>query len=326
MSDPSSTSDPHDSSPEAEKAPCAPSDDASPPDKSWVWLAIVGGHFGAAVYLLMSVLALVAVGSALSKISEDRFAGPEAFAYVAFAAVSFAFALGTEVLTVGLHRRRKWAWFAALGLFGFWLLSLLSPIGAMGLFGLLMRGSRREFGMVGASEDRRQDAERIGAPFDQESSQREGETSAAASYPSSRSNPFASSSEPVDPLGAPTDDASPPAKSWVWLAIVGGHLCAALHVLFAIGALAVAGLALADALESDRPAGLAFVFGAFVVISLTLATVVEVVTIGMHRRRPWAWFAGFAMFVLYLPFVLPVGAIGLCGLLIGGSRREFGLD
>lgn len=328
MSDPSSTPDPHDSSPEVENAPTARSDDAPPPERSWVWLALVSGHVGAAGYLLMSVLAQVAFGSALLKISEDDFASFEAMdivAYGVFAAIAFAFFLGTELVTIGLHRRRKWAWFAALVLFGFWLLSLFAPIGAIGLCGLLMRGSRREFGMLGASAVRPQDAGRIDPPTDQGSSPREENTDAAMSHAASTPGPQVAPSKLENVPAAPPYDASPPGRSWVWIALLGGHLCAALHVLFAIGTLTIAGLALADGLDSDEPATLAFIFGSFAVISLTLATVVEVVTMAMHRRRPWAWFAGFAMFVLYLTFIPPVGAMGLCGLLIGGSRREFGV-
>jgi hypothetical protein len=309
MSYPSSAPGPHVSSTQLDSAADAPSHDASPPERSWVRLALVGGHLGAAVYVLICVLSLVAFGSALSDGVEDRFArgGPiDMVGLGILAAVSFVFALLSEVVTIGLHRRRKWAWFAGLVMFGFYLFSpLFLVVGALGMCGLLRRGSRREFGLVGATDGRRQDA--------------------APNYPVSIPSPDALSPKPERPPEVHSDDVPPPAKSRVWLALVGGHLGAAFHVLFAIGALAVACLFVADVSDDDGAAVGVLVFGWFALFSLALAIVVEVVTIGMHRRRPWAWFAGFAMFVLYLAFLLPIGAIGLCGLLTEGSRREFGM-
>jgi hypothetical protein len=296
MNHPSSTPGQHVSSPELDSAADASSENASPPERGWVWLALVGGHLGAAVDVLICVLSLVAFGSALSDGVEDRFArgGPiDMIGFGLLAAVSFVFALLAEGVTIGLHLRHKWAWFAGLVMFGFYLFSpLFLVVGALGMCGLLRRGSRREFGLVGAADGRRQDAP---------------------------------SPKPERPPEDRSDDVPPPAKSRVWLAVVSGHLGAAFHVLFAIGALAVVGLFAADLSDDDGAAVGVLVFGWFALFSLALAIVVEVVTIGVHRRRPWAWFAGFAMFVLYLAFVLPIGAIGLCGLLTEGSRREFGM-
>jgi hypothetical protein len=148
MSHPSSTPDPPVSSPDPGTTPDADARLASPPDRSWVWLALVAGHFGAAVYVLFGVLSLVALGSAAADIPESGAEEIWPLAFGIMAAAFFAFAVLTEAATIGLHQRRKWAWFAAFALFTLWLLSLtLLPIGAMGMCGLLMGGSRREFGM-----------------------------------------------------------------------------------------------------------------------------------------------------------------------------------
>lgn len=47
---------------------------------------------------------------------------------------------------------------------------------------------------------------------------------------------------------------------------------------------------------------------------------------GMDKRRKWAWYAALVLCCLYLPSVmfLPMGVIGLCGLLTAQARREFG--
>lgn len=85
-------------------------------------------------------------------------------------------------------------------------------------------------------------------------------------------------------------------------------------------------LAASEASHDDEAAGAAVVFGIVAAMCVGLALVAEIVTIGMHLRHKWAWFAGLVMFGLYLPSLfMPIGALGMCGLLMNGSRREFGM-
>lgn len=145
-------------------------------------------------------------------------------------------------------------------------------------------------------------------------------------YPPAPPNPYAS---PPKPGSVPTPYpyyAAPPEKSWVWLALVGGHLGAAAYVLCAIGLLVIVGFAVADIPNDDGAAPAAVIIGFLAAFCLALALVAEVITIGIHLRHKWAWFAGLVMFCLYLPSIFfPMGAMGLCGLLMGGSRKEFGM-
>ena len=62
------------------------------------------------------------------------------------------------------------------------------------------------------------------------------------------------------------------------------------------------------------------------VFSLCLAAGVEVIAHGIRKRQFWAWVAGLCVFGLYAPSLfLPLGALGLWGLLDAGSRAEFGI-
>ena len=59
---------------------------------------------------------------------------------------------------------------------------------------------------------------------------------------------------------------------------------------------------------------------------LALAVGIEFVAAGLRRRRFWAWVAALCIFGIYLPSLfLPLGALGLWGLLDLGSRAEFGM-
>ena len=61
-------------------------------------------------------------------------------------------------------------------------------------------------------------------------------------------------------------------------------------------------------------------------LCLLLAAGIEVVVWGLKRRKFWAWIAGICLFGLYLPSLfLPLGWLGLWGLLDAGSRSEFGI-
>jgi len=60
--------------------------------------------------------------------------------------------------------------------------------------------------------------------------------------------------------------------------------------------------------------------------ALALAAGVEVVAYGIRKRRFWAWIAGLIIFGIYLPSLfLPLGVLGLWGLLAASSRVEFGV-
>jgi hypothetical protein len=60
-----------------------------------------------------------------------------------------ALIVGIEFVAAGLRRRALWAWVAGLCIFGLYVPSLFLPLGALGLWGLLGEGSRREFGVSG---------------------------------------------------------------------------------------------------------------------------------------------------------------------------------
>jgi hypothetical protein len=65
---------------------------------------------------------------------------------------------------------------------------------------------------------------------------------------------------------------------------------------------------------------------AICVLWLALITGIEIVAIGLNRRKFWAWIAGLCIFGMYVPSLfLPLGALGLWGLLDPGSRAEFGM-
>jgi hypothetical protein len=54
---------------------------------------------------------------------------------------------GVEVIAHGVALRRRWAWIAAIGLFATYIPSLFLPLGVLGLWGLLDRRTRDEFGV-----------------------------------------------------------------------------------------------------------------------------------------------------------------------------------
>ena len=64
----------------------------------------------------------------------------------------------------------------------------------------------------------------------------------------------------------------------------------------------------------------------FVVFCVAMVGGVEFVPVGLRRRRFWAWVVALCIFGLYVPSLfLPLGALGLWGLLDPGSRAEFGI-
>lgn len=56
-------------------------------------------------------------------------------------------AVGVEFVTRGIIRRKFWAWVAGLCIFSFYLLGPFFPFGVIGLWSLLVKGSRAEFGI-----------------------------------------------------------------------------------------------------------------------------------------------------------------------------------
>jgi hypothetical protein len=64
----------------------------------------------------------------------------------------------------------------------------------------------------------------------------------------------------------------------------------------------------------------------FFVFCMAMAVGVEFVAEGLRRRRFWAWVVGLCIFALYVSSLfLPLGVLGLWGLLDAGSRAEFGI-
>jgi hypothetical protein len=69
----------------------------------------------------------------------------------------------------------------------------------------------------------------------------------------------------------------------------------------------------------------AFLFTIFMqAFCLAIMIAVEIVVSGIRQRKFWAWIAGLCVFAIYVPSLfLPLGALGLWGLLDEGSRLEF---
>jgi len=104
------------------------------------------------------------------------------------------------------------------------------------------------------------------------------------------------------------------------LAIVCLHISAVLYVL--VGGFFIA---LVTVLDDEMKLPMAVGVGG-VLLCLALAAGVEFVAFGLRRRRFWAWAAGLCIFGIYMPSIfLPLGVLGLWGLLDSGSRAECGL-
>lgn len=56
-------------------------------------------------------------------------------------------AFGVEFVRNGIIKRKFWAWIAGLCIFGIYTPSIFFPLGVFGLWGLLAKGSREEFGV-----------------------------------------------------------------------------------------------------------------------------------------------------------------------------------
>ncbi len=106
-------------------------------------------------------------------------------------------------------------------------------------------------------------------------------------------------------------------RNKIGLATVSLHISAALYV--------IVGLILFPLFMSDDETGLGLAFAVItLLLCLILASGIEFVVYGLHRRKFWAWVAGLCIFGLYVPSLFfPLGAFGLWGLLDSGSREEF---
>jgi ABC-type molybdate transport system permease subunit len=56
-------------------------------------------------------------------------------------------AVGVEFVRRGIINRKFWAWVAGLCIFGVYTPSIFFPLGLLGFWGLLAKGSRAEFGV-----------------------------------------------------------------------------------------------------------------------------------------------------------------------------------
>lgn len=102
----------------------------------------------------------------------------------------------------------------------------------------------------------------------------------------------------------------------IGLAIASLHISAALYAL-------IAGLFVILCCQSDVDLPITILMGGFC-LALTLG--LELIVLGLRRRRFWAWLVGLCVFAIYVPSLfLPLGALGLWGLLDPGSRLAFGV-
>ena len=108
--------------------------------KHKIGLAIACLHISAVLYLIAGVLMF-----ALLMAHDEMGLGPP-FA-IGLLVFSLALIAGIEFVVYGLHKRKFWAWVAGICLFGLYVPSLYLPLGALGLWSLLDRGSRVEFGV-----------------------------------------------------------------------------------------------------------------------------------------------------------------------------------
>ena len=127
---------------------------------------------------------------------------------------------------------------------------------------------------------------------------------------------------PYDPPSSRT--ANPLVKSRVGVALVCLHISAVLYLL--LGLLFPLLWTLdddGDKLNASAATGVSvFLF----IFCALIASGVEVVAYGIHKRKFWGWVAGLIVFGIYAPSIfLPLGAFGLWGLLAAGSRAEFGV-
>jgi drug/metabolite transporter superfamily protein YnfA len=108
-----------------------------------IQIAIISLHISTALYVIL----LLAVPVFLAYFKDESFQGPVAFAFGGlWVFLCLVMAVFIEVVVRGIRQRKRWAWIAGLCLAGLYLPSLFMPLGALGLWGLLDKGSRAEFG------------------------------------------------------------------------------------------------------------------------------------------------------------------------------------
>jgi len=101
------------------------------------------------------------------------------------------------------------------------------------------------------------------------------------------------------------------------------HIAAYLYAFLGIALLGYAVNQPAQAQSADPEA---FMLAILAVLSFVFAALPAIIAWGLRRRRFWAWVSGVILFGIYLPTVfLPLGVIGLRGLLNAGSRAEVGI-
>ncbi len=106
------------------------------------------------------------------------------------------------------------------------------------------------------------------------------------------------------------------------LAMVSLHVSTALYVVLGAGMVVLFAFVF-PAAEPDAVLPIAYV----AVLGggcLLMAAGTQMVAWGLRRRRFWGWVAGIILFGLYVPSLfLPLGVLGLWGLLDPASRRLF---
>lgn len=112
-------------------------------------------------------------------------------------------------------------------------------------------------------------------------------------------------------------------KDRTGMAIVCLHLSAMLYVLLLAVGIYLLWL-IPNISENDPYAWyLALIL---IPLGLVLAVIIEWIARGLHRQQVWAWRAGLGIFVVFVsPLLLPLGLVGLWGLLVKGSRSAFGV-
>jgi hypothetical protein len=106
----------------------------------------------------------------------------------------------------------------------------------------------------------------------------------------------------------------------IGMAIVCLHISAVLYFLLG-GAFAALFFVAEDTPEGTIVAIL------MMVVCLAFIIGIEFVAYGLKKRKFWAWIAALCIFGLYVPSLfLPLGALGIWGLLDAGSREQFGIQ
>ena len=112
-----------------------------------------------------------------------------------------------------------------------------------------------------------------------------------------------------------------PPEGRIRLAIIALRISEGLYVLIALCLPAVA-LSFPD-VQEQLPIWIGICTG---LLTIGFAVLIEIVVRALNRRRFWAWVAGLCISGLYIPSLfLPLGIMGLIGLLDPVSRAAFGV-